>query len=176
MTIISKGIYEIGTSIHFLPSYILTNWRNFVRYKYPLNDTIDIMRSNFLDGHITIHKNYNFDEKTTLVIDSLQVQQALLNILQNAMEAMPEGGDVWINAHCDDKNFTIAIKDSGPGIPKNILPHIFDPFYGIKEDKTGLGLSIAKDIIENHQGRITVRTEINMGSEFIISLPLTEKK
>jgi signal transduction histidine kinase len=74
----------------------------------------------------------------------------------------------------EEDSIRIEISDTGPGIPEQILPHIFEPFYTTKEEGrgTGLGLSLAYGIIENHQGTISVQSQVNQGTTFYIRLPL----
>jgi signal transduction histidine kinase len=108
-----------------------------------------------------------------------QIQRVLLNLLINARQSMPEGGTILIRlAPGEDGMVEIAVRDSGGGIPKESLPHIFDAFYSTKagpdesgKGGTGLGLAACKEIIDAHQGRIRVQSTIGRGTAFIIRLP-----
>ncbi len=108
-----------------------------------------------------------------------QIQRVLLNLLINARQSMPEGGTILIRlAPSEDGMVEIAVRDSGSGIPKDSLPHIFDAFYSTKagpdesgKGGTGLGLAACKEIIDAHQGRIRVQSTIGRGTAFIIRLP-----
>jgi signal transduction histidine kinase len=108
--------------------------------------------------------------------DTNQLQQALLNLIFNAIEAMPTGGTLEISTHpdADGKQVTIEVKDTGDGIPSENLDHIYDPFFTTKApgEGTGLGLSIVYGIIKNHGGQVKVKSELNRGTVFAIRLPM----
>ncbi|MBU1339219.1 MAG: hypothetical protein KKD56_09135, partial [Acidobacteria bacterium] len=107
-----------------------------------------------------------------------QLQQVFINIILNAIDAMPEGGLLTLSL--DDKNdhVDVRIRDNGTGIKRQHLPHIFDPFFTTKGigKGTGLGLSLSYAIIKEHEGRITVESELGKGTLFIISIPLKQRK
>ncbi len=118
--------------------------------------------------------------------DSEQLRRALLNIVLNAVQAMPQGGKLTIGCRTrslsaaarqmlgHSRNGTwleIAVKDSGPGIEESDIPRIFNPFYTTKEKGTGLGLAIAAKIVEAHRGQITAHNSSKGGAVFVISLP-----
>ncbi len=102
-----------------------------------------------------------------------RVQQVFINIILNAMDAMPDGGKLKIELYQTDNQAVIAIEDTGTGIKSQHLPHIFDPFFTTKGigKGTGLGLSISYAIIKEHEGRITVESEDGKGSRFVIFIP-----
>ncbi len=106
--------------------------------------------------------------------DPNQLKQALLNIILNAIDAMPDGGILTIStsviASEAKQSFTISISDTGSGIFPKDLPHIFEPFYTGKEKGTGLGLAITQGIVEKHGGKIFVESKINQGTTFTIKL------
>ena len=108
--------------------------------------------------------------------DSNQIQQVVLVLMVNASEAMPKGGRLEITTEFDPKTErgVVRIKDSGSGIPADVLPRIFDPFFTTKEDqnRTGLGLAVAQGIVEQHSGEIAVRSAPGEGTEFQVSLPV----
>ncbi|MGD0461474.1 MAG: ATP-binding protein [Tepidisphaeraceae bacterium] len=112
--------------------------------------------------------------------DNVQLEQVLLNLMINARQAMiPEGGSLTIKASAVEQNeVKIQVIDTGPGIPENLMPKIFQPFFTTKgttrKDEsrgTGLGLAICKDIIEHHKGRIVVESQVGHGTTFNIYLP-----
>ena len=111
--------------------------------------------------------------------DVNQLQQCLLNLIFNAIEAMPEGGDLRVTLKPDDagKKALMIIEDSGGGIPEENLDKIFDPFFTTKEEGegTGLGLSIVYGIVKNHDGRIKVHSRKGQGTSFILHFPLADR-
>ena len=120
-----------------------------------------------------------FDENLPLVsADPQQLEQVLVNLLLNAIDAMPKGGRITVEAALEaDANFPpaviIAITDTGTGIEASDLPKIFQPFFSAKKGKgIGLGLSICDRIIQNHGGRIAVQSTPGEGTSFKIHLPL----
>jgi two-component system NtrC family sensor kinase len=108
--------------------------------------------------------------------DVNQLQQCLINIIFNAMDAMPQGGNLYIggNLHENGSAVTISIKDTGAGIPKEDLPFIFEPFFTTKQEGfgVGLGLSTVYGIIERHRGDIGVESKEGSGTTFTITLPV----
>jgi two-component system, NtrC family, sensor kinase len=108
--------------------------------------------------------------------DNSQLQQCFLNLIFNAIEAMPEGGQLRISSKFDTsgKNALIGIQDTGYGIKKENLKHIFDPFFTSKEEGkgTGLGLSIVYGVMKNHQGSICVDSTVGKGSLFTLGFPV----
>jgi len=114
--------------------------------------------------------------QTPLIVygDKNQLQQCFLNLIFNAIDAMPKGGEMDINSgiHIDKKQIWIEINDNGSGISNKCLEHIFDPFFTTKEEGgTGLGLSIVYGIIKDHKGKVCVNKTSNQGTSFLISLP-----
>ena len=117
-------------------------------------------------------------EDLDIHLDGQKIQEVLLNLVLNAIQAMPQGtGLVNINAKKNYRDIEITIEDDGCGIPSENLPNIFDPFFSTKEIGygTGLGLSVAHGIVERHGGTITVKSKLEEGSVFTINLPLEIK-
>ncbi len=113
--------------------------------------------------------------------DSHQIQQVLFNLIGDAKDAMPSGGNLTITTsevvEEDERWWECWVKDTGIGIPKEILPKLFDPFFTTKpEDKeTGLGLSVSFGVVESHSGKIWVESDEGQGATFVIRLPLEEE-
>ena len=107
--------------------------------------------------------------------DGAQIEQVLLALIMNAMDAMPQGGNLWITteSNTDDQTMRIVVRDDGAGIPADILPRIFEPFLTTKETGrgVGLGLAISHSILERHNGSIEVQSELGKGTTFKVTLP-----
>jgi two-component system sporulation sensor kinase A len=99
-----------------------------------------------------------------------QIKQALINVIKNAIEAL-NGGTITISIQKVNEKFEIIISDTGPGIPQEILLRIGEPFYTTKEKGTGLGLMVTYRIIHNHNGCVAIKSKINEGTTFIITIP-----
>lgn len=136
---------------------------------------LEFMKPEFEKHRITVIRELA-TELPTLFLDPNQLYRALLNILVNGVQAMPDGGTLNVaseqTAKSKGKGVAVTIADSGSGIPADKLPVIFNPFYTDKIRGTGLGLAIVKNIIDSHQGSIEVESEPGSGTTFSIFLPL----
>jgi two-component system NtrC family sensor kinase len=105
--------------------------------------------------------------------DANQIQQALVALLVNAIEAMPDGGELALRAKSDNGHLSVEVTDTGIGIPPDVLPHVFEPFVSTKgaEKGVGLGLAIVYGIVTRHRGTIEVESEVNKGTKFVLCLP-----
>jgi PAS domain S-box-containing protein len=118
----------------------------------------------------------HFQKNLPLVkIDVSQFNLALSNLIVNSIQAVSERGEIHLFTRGSKKNVFVILKDNGVGISKENLPRIFDFMFSTKPTGSGLGLSIAKKIISDHHGEISVRSEVNRGSTFRIRIPLTSK-
>jgi two-component system sporulation sensor kinase B len=122
--------------------------------------------------------NHNVEIKTDILdhcwiyANPQKFNQALINILKNAIESMPNGGNVWIVCTTTDEgDIKITIKDQGIGMTKNQIDRLGTPYYSLKESGTGLGMMVSFQIIRSFKGKIAVNSEKDMGTEFIILLP-----
>lgn len=125
-----------------------------------------------------IQLQLELDEKLPEVTcDASQIEQVLLALVMNAIDAMPRGGNLWLRTKwlTDSSQIEMRVRDDGSGISPEILPQIFEPFLTTKEigHGVGLGLAISHGIIERHNGRIEVQSELGKGTTFIITLPVS---
>ena len=114
-----------------------------------------------------------------VMADSLLIGQAVLNLVLNSAEAIDAGGAIAVNFgpppnESDAKQFHLTVRDSGPGIPPNILDRIFNPFFTTKETGTGLGLAIVHRIVGHHGGRVWAEAKPGEGATFFFTLPTPE--
>jgi two-component system, NtrC family, sensor histidine kinase HydH len=107
-----------------------------------------------------------------LVVDRDKLNQVFLNLLLNAVQAMPQGGDLLVRLEKDDRNIIIRIRDNGEGILPENLPRVFDPYYTTKNDGTGLGLAMSAKIVEEHGGRIEISSSPAEYTEVMVILPI----
>ncbi len=113
------------------------------------------------------------DNIPTVFVDKGQIQQALINLIMNAIEATHEDGEIKVASdyNTENKNIEICISDTGEGISTEDMDRVFDPFFTTKEKGTGLGLAITHGIIEQHNGTIEVESKLGKGTTFKILLP-----
>ncbi|WP_144492516.1 MULTISPECIES: HAMP domain-containing sensor histidine kinase [Bacillus cereus group] len=110
-------------------------------------------------------------------IDERRMEQVMLNLLHNAYQHSPENTTITIRVLTESDHFTISVQDEGEGIPEEDIPHIFDRFYRVDKSRTratggkGIGLAVAKEIVELHNGSIQATSELGAGTTFIIKLP-----
>jgi signal transduction histidine kinase len=118
------------------------------------------------------------DDVTTVFSDRDRVLQVFANLIGNAIKFTPKGGEITLRAELAGGDVRFAVCDTGPGIPPEHLPHVFDRYWQAKSTAklgTGLGLSIAKGIVEAHGGKIFVESEPGRGASFIFTLPVAPR-
>jgi two-component system, NtrC family, sensor kinase len=140
-----------------------------------ISRTLFLLENQSLFQNIEIEKRFE-DRLPPVQADIQQLNHLFMNIVLNAAQAMDGKGRLQLNTYRDNdgKQVVIEISDTGPGIPPDILPYIFEPFYTTKEEGkgTGLGLSLAYGIVENHGGQITAHNHPGGGAVFTIRLPI----
>ncbi len=115
-----------------------------------------------------------------VIVDASQLKQVLLNLLGNAVDAMPCGGEIQISSaketNADGHPMVVVrISDTGTGVPPDIQPRIFEPFFSTKESGTGLGLSIAAQVMNHHGGTLVLESSTDKGTTFAVWLPIAPK-
>jgi PAS domain S-box-containing protein len=123
-----------------------------------------VISPNFVDTNLIVYGEKN------------QLTQVFINLFKNAMEAMPNGGTIRVSTTLLEENVHILIEDSGVGMTMEQVKKIGEPFYTTKDTGTGLGLMVSYKIIENHKGSITVKSEMNRGTTFTITIPSLNKE
>jgi len=178
----SKHLAEIIITETSRLDDIVREFLDFARPQVPqltetqINELImkveEFMQPEFNNRQITIENNFAVDLKP-VHIDQNLLYRAFLNLFVNAVQAMPDGGPLSVSpslSTTEKKKIVVMIRDTGIGIAEEKLSIIFTPFYTDKNRGTGLGLAIAKNIIEQHEGSITVESEVGNGSTFFITL------
>jgi two-component system, NtrC family, sensor kinase len=197
---VAEGLYDDSPDVVDLREYLglirseafrcktITNGLlDFSRVRSGLRASIDIADVLKSSARLLSHQKrgdnieiiLNVDKELLLVnADEGQIQQAVIALATNAIDAMPNGGTLCFNAHKQSNRILIEIKDTGFGISPENLPKIFDPFFTTKEvgKGTGLGLAVCYGIITEHGGRLSVRSTIGKGTTFIMYLPIPNEK
>lgn len=165
---------------------LLTHFLEFARPRFP--DFALIELDQIFDSVASLASHAVRDDRTRICTeippnlpkvqcDPEQLKQVLLNLILNAVQAMPEGGTVALSAAPYGRDvLAIRVKDEGHGVPPEHLDHIFDPFFTLKESGTGLGLSVAHGIIDQHGGSLTLESNSGRGAVFLITLPLRQHR
>lgn len=138
-----------------------------------LTEVITLLETEANLNNVMIQKRFS-DGPDFVHCDPNQLKQVFINLIKNAIEAMPSGGAITIETICENDTFTIHFVDTGEGIPEDILQKIGQPFVTTKESGNGLGLMMTFKIIENHKGTIQVESEEGKGTKFTISLPIAK--
>ncbi|MBI2556131.1 MAG: ATP-binding protein, partial [Planctomycetes bacterium] len=140
-----------------------------------INNTLLLVEHRLKIHKINLHKTLD-EDVPPLLVDGNQIQQVILNLVNNAVDALPQGGDMFIETRLNKeaKSVEIVFDDNGIGISSEDLKRVFDPFFTTKEPGrgTGLGLSICNNIISAHNGEITLESRLGNGTRFVVSLPI----
>jgi len=143
-----------------------------------VEDSLVLLEREMVKYRVIVDKQ--FHEVPPAMVNANQIQQVLINLLVNARQAMPSGGQIVIRLSYDpaQEMIELMVRDTGAGIPAEKLPRIFDRFYTTKSGPdasgkggTGLGLSFCRDVIEAHRGRIRVESSVGKGTAFTLKLP-----
>jgi len=188
-------ILEASERAAKITNTILAQARNRADSKEPtdlvalINDTLVLLQREMQKYRITVETDLAGGLPPILASGN-QVQRLLLNLMTNARQAMGEGGTLWIRLAAEKSGDTqsptaveLTVRDSGSGIPEDVLPRIFDPYFSTKSGPdesgkggTGIGLAACKEIIDEHGGRVRVESLIGRGTAFIIRLPVTHSR
>lgn len=173
MANIKAEIHRLNTMIeNFLTvGKPLTLSKSEIDLSVLIQDVIGLAQQKAVEQGITIEVA---DEAPVahLQADPMQIKTCLMNVVLNAIQAMPAGGRLRITAAAGSGTADITVSDTGPGISEENLNRIFNPYFTTKKLGIGLGLAITKKVVEEHRGRITVRSRPNEGTDVVISLPV----
>jgi two-component system, sporulation sensor kinase A len=148
-----------------------TNELKPILLKKLIHEVSLLLETQAIMHNISIHKHFS-NEEIVIYGNEAQIKQVFVNLIKNAIEVMPHGGHIFINVEKCDNYVNIAVIDQGCGIPEEHLEKIGQPFFSTKKDGTGLGLMVTYNIVRNHQGTISVSSQLNVGTTFTITLPL----
>ncbi|RNB77877.1 sensor histidine kinase [Brevibacillus panacihumi] len=164
-----ERVNRIVTELLMLSKPSLPNYRE-VKLSEVLDSLLPLMQAEALLHGIQIVNRCEPD--TRIHVDVEQFKQILLNLMKNSIEAMTGGGLLTIESQMDETCVHITVKDTGEGISPEFLVRIFDPFFSLKDEGTGLGLPISRRMVENHGGELNIQSKKGQGTEITISLPL----
>lgn len=160
---------------------VLNDYLRFARERHldrepaNLNDVLDelleFLRPEALRRHVELRHQFAPDPPRSL-LDVNLLKQAFLNLIINAFEAMPQGGDLIVQTDADGRSLTARITDTGTGIPAEELDKVFRVYYSTKPGGTGLGLPTARRIIQEHGGSLTLTSEVGRGTQALVTLPI----
>jgi signal transduction histidine kinase len=177
-------MYDIATKEAARLERLTTDFLAYARPRAPsaaLSDVADsvgyvadICRPRAAEGNIHIH--CQCDAPLWADIDSGQLQQALLNLAMNAVEASALGGSVFLRGRCKDAHIVIEIENGNGPIPATTVPYIFEPFFTTKPGGTGLGMGIARNIVLAHHGDIVLAQNDTQAIRFVLSLPASTER
>ena len=196
---VEEGIFEPSDAIEDLNEYlglikseafrcksITTGLLDFSRLRTGERHRLDVGEILHSSSNLVSHQkrgaDVNFvveiaDDLPVINADGGQLQQAVIALATNAIDAMPDGGTLTFRAFGAHRRISIEVEDTGVGIPTEDLPKVFEPFFTTKEvgKGTGLGLAVCYGIITDHGGRLSVRSAVGKGTTFTIVLPIVGK-
>jgi signal transduction histidine kinase len=137
-----------------------------------IDRVLESTQHKIISQRISVIKRFT-SESSIITMDNEHIERVFLNIILNAIDAMPEGGELTIITETDENLFVVKIQDTGKGIPEEDIIRIFDPFFSTKAEGVGLGLTVCYGIVVSHGGTIEVESKPKEGSIFTVSLPFS---
>jgi two-component system, NtrC family, sensor histidine kinase HydH len=158
----------------------LNEVRDFTRVREPVmqeedikrvvRQVVDLMESSASAAGIHVSLELT-PEPETCRLDPDQIKQVLINLIKNALEAMPQGGSLTVRTRGNTRGIFVDVEDTGTGIPPEHLNEIFNAFFTTKEKGTGLGLAVSLKILNDHNGELLVSSRLGEGTVFSVRLP-----
>jgi len=174
--VVQRGAQRTKAIVSALHNYSRTDDDKVVEFDLDrsIDDSLELLR-HLLKQNVTVHKK--FGDVGRVCGHAGQINQVFMNLLTNAAQALAgrDHATITIETRTDGDHVVACITDNGPGIPPEVLPRIWDPFFTTKEvgEGTGLGLSIVHELVERHHGRIEVDSQVGRGTSFTVRLPRT---
>ena len=135
-----------------------------------LNLVREVISNAHVPGNVETHVEVQ-EDLSSVVVDSTLLQRVLANLIINAVQAMPKGGNLTVTAHKEQESVTITVQDTGEGIAGENMNKIFNPFFTTKAKGQGLGLAVCRRLVKAQNGTITVRSQVGKGSTFALKIP-----
>lgn len=140
-----------------------------------IKETLDLLKQEFQDRKIDVLLEFP-ELVPTIKLDHDQIKQAFFNLIRNALQAMPDGGELRIVISVSDDFVSISFQDTGVGISAEELGQIFEPYHTTKEEGSGLGLMVVQRIIQDHGGELDIISKEGVGTSFTVLLPRAERR
>ena len=147
------------------------------------SDLVTVHVQLFQDNGITLSfENETGHQKFMAELDPDLIREAMVNLISNALRYTPDGGTVWVRVGRDRRNVRLSVQDTGMGIAKEDIPRVFSRFWRSDASRErvagglGVGLALTKEIVDRHNGTITVDSEEGVGTTFTLKLPITHRK
>ena len=141
----------------------------------PLNACLKTLKPQFEDRRISVTLDVP-SALPSVAVDKGQMEQVFFNLVKNALEAMKDGGEIGISVGSDDNCVSVSVRDSGEGMTRDQLAHLFEPYRTTKQSGTGLGLMVTSRIVRDHGGTIAAESEVGAGTVFTVKLPRLERR
>jgi PAS domain S-box-containing protein len=179
---IKRGLQTIVTQVERI-TRVMNQLLSFARRRTPerralnlrttIEDNLEIFQERLSRAQVKLETSFPA-ACPPVHADPDQMSQVLINLVMNAIHAMPQGGTLRVGVKAGEDTVMLAVSDTGQGMPQDVIAKIFDPFFTTKEfgKGTGLGLTVVKGIVDEHRGAITVESEPGRGTTFTINLPL----
>ncbi|MDP2901345.1 MAG: PAS domain S-box protein [Candidatus Bathyarchaeota archaeon] len=168
----------VDTSAHLLDE--LRGMTKETPFKFEDIDITNLIKSVIYETPLppTVKVETDLKGKCVLKVDRIKMRRVLDNLLRNAVDAMPRGGELYLSTRMDGDDVFIQVRDTGVGIPESMMKNLFKPFVTTKDSGTGLGLNFCRRTVEAHGGEITVKSRVGKGSVFTIHLkkPVAESQ
>jgi PAS domain S-box-containing protein len=146
--------------------------RENTNFNVLVDDVLQLMESDIEERGIVIVRDYV--SSPDIFIDPQRVKEAIVNIISNAIQSIAGSGSIYVRTYIERNDSVLEIRDTGRGIPGEDLAFIFNPFFTTKSSGTGLGLAITHRIIQEHNGRLEVESEVDKGTVFRVFMPIKE--
>ena len=140
-----------------------------------LLDTVTLLGPEIENREVTLSQHFA-EELPNAPLDEVQVKQALVNLIKNAIQAMTQGGALTLTTIAETDGVWVYVADTGGGIPQEKINRIFQPYFTTKKEGSGLGLMIVQRIVREHGGRIELESNTGQGTTFRLWFPLTEQQ
>jgi PAS domain S-box-containing protein len=140
-----------------------------------VEDLLEFVRYELQENSIELEADLQ-DDLPNVQLDDKYFKQAVMNIVKNALAAMPEGGRLTVKTRCRGENVELTIADTGEGMSEDVKEKIFEPYFTTKDFGSGIGLTLVYKVMKEHMGEISVKSEEGQGTTFVLSFPVPQRE